>query len=453
VKTVDVHTIIDEARFNKFHWLVLFWCALIIIFDGYDLIIYGVVLPQLMSEWQMTPMEAGTLGSTALFGMMFGALFFGPLSDKIGRKLTIMICVALFSGVTFLNGFARDPLEFGICRFIAGLGIGGVMPNTVALMTEYAPKKVRSTLVAIMFSGYSVGGMASAFIGMQLIPSYGWQPVFWIAGIPLLLLPLIALMLPESVGFLVQSGNKEKAAAMLNRVSPGAGISAGDHFHMPTGKSDTVPLVSLFTQNRLLSTLMFWLAFFCCLMMVYALGSWLPKIMEAGGYDVKKGILFLLVLNFGAMFGAIGGGWLSDRFNLRRVISLMFIIAAVSIGLLGFKGSMLTQYLLMAIAGACTIGTQILLYAYVAQYYPLSNRSTGIGWASGVGRLGAILGPILGGALMAMELDIQMNFIAVGIPAIVAAIAISLVGRSATHAQDEEEDLAFAAGTLKMEVD
>jgi AAHS family benzoate transporter-like MFS transporter len=175
--------------------------------------------------------------------------------------------------------------------------------------------------------------------------------------------------------------------------------------------------------------------------------------MEAGGYDVKKGILFLLVLNFGAMFGAIGGGWLSDRFNLRRVISLMFIIAAVSIGLLGFKGSMLTQYLLMTIAGACTIGTQILLYAYVAQYYPLSNRSTGIGWASGVGRLGAILGPILGGALMAMELDIQMNFIAVGIPAIVAAIAISLVGRSATHAQDEEEDLAFAAGTLKMEVD
>ncbi|NVK40599.1 MAG: aromatic acid/H+ symport family MFS transporter [Oceanospirillaceae bacterium] len=446
MRTVDVHTIIDDARFNKFHWLVLFWTGLIIIFDGYDLIIYGVVLPKLMAEWSLSPVEAGTLGSTALFGMMFGALFFGSLADRIGRKNTIMICVALFSGVTFLNGFARDPMEFGICRFIAGLGIGGVMPNTVSLMTEYAPKKLRSTLVAIMFSGYSIGGMASAFIGMNLIPTYGWPSVFFIAGVPLLLLPLIWMLLPESIGFLVQSGQREQAIKLLNRVDPSCKAQIGDNLYMPTGKVvGSVPLVSLFTHGRLISTLMFWVSFFCCLMMVYALASWLPKIMETAGYEVKKGLLFLLVLNFGAMFGAIGGGWMSDRFHLRRVITIMFVAAALSIGLLGFlRGSITIQYLLIAIAGACTIGTQILLYAYVAQYYSLSNRSTGIGWASGVGRLGAILGPILGGVLMAAQLDVEMNFVAVGVPAIIAALAISMVGRDV---QPAEGTLATSAAS------
>ena len=140
MRKIDVHEVIDNARFNRFHWMVLFWCALIIIFDGYDLVIYGVVLPMLMKEWGLSPLQAGALGSYALFGMMFGALFFGPLSDRIGRKKAITICVMLFSGFTVLNGFARNPTEFGLCRFIAGLGIGGVMPNVVALMNEYAPK-------------------------------------------------------------------------------------------------------------------------------------------------------------------------------------------------------------------------------------------------------------------------------------------------------------------------
>lgn len=217
MRNIDVHEVIDNARFNRFHWMVLFWCALIIIFDGYDLVIYGVVLPMLMKEWGLSPLEAGALGSYALFGMMFGALFFGPLSDTIGRKKAIAICVMLFSGFTVLNGFASNPVQFGICRFIAGLGIGGVMPNVVALMNEYAPKKIRSTLVAIMFSGYSVGGMLSAGLGIVLIPSFGWQSVFYVAVLPLLLLPLVMYFLPESVGFMLRRGRHEEARNVLAR--------------------------------------------------------------------------------------------------------------------------------------------------------------------------------------------------------------------------------------------
>ena len=159
MRTLDVQAIIDNARFTPFHWTVMAWCGLLLIFDGYDLFIYGVVLPVIMKEWGLTPLQAGALGSYALFGMMFGALAFGSLADRIGRKKGIALCFALFSGATILNGFASSPGEFGIYRFIAGLGCGGLMPNAVALMNEYAPKRLRSTLVAIMFSGYSLGGM------------------------------------------------------------------------------------------------------------------------------------------------------------------------------------------------------------------------------------------------------------------------------------------------------
>ncbi|MFC3609465.1 MFS transporter [Stutzerimonas tarimensis] len=426
MRTTDVHQIIDNARFSRFHWMVMCWCALLLVFDGYDLFIYGVVLPVLMQEWSLTPMEAGALGSYALFGMMFGALIFGPLADRIGRKKGIAICFVLFSGFTVLNGFARNPTEFGVCRFLAGLGIGGLMPNVVALMNEYAPKKLRSTLVAVMFSGYSLGGMLSAGIGIYMLPRFGWESMFFAAVIPLLLLPLILWYLPESVGFLVRQGKTDKARAILKRIDPSQDLGADVRLTLaePAAAGKGASVLELFREGRALRTLMLWLAFFSCLLMVYALGSWLPKLMANAGYSLGSSLSFLLALNFGGIVGAIGGGWLGDRYNLPRVVVGFFLAATASITLLGFNSPMPVLYLLIAIAGATTIGTQILLYACAAQFYGLNIRSTGLGWASGIGRNGAIVGPLLGGALMAINLPLQLNFIAFAIPGAVAAIAM-----------------------------
>ncbi|WP_025918360.1 aromatic acid/H+ symport family MFS transporter [Herminiimonas sp. CN] len=436
MRQVDVHRLIDEAKFNRFHWVLLFWCALVIIFDGYDLVIYGVVLPKLMAEWGLSPLQAGALGSYALFGMMFGAMIFGPLSDKIGRKKVIAICVTLFSLFTFINGFASNVTEFGICRFIAGLGIGGVMPNVVALMTEYSPKKIRSLLVTIMFSGYSIGGMLSAGLGIWLIPAYGWSSVFFVAITPLILLPLILYFLPESPAFLLRSKRNGSMGKILSRIEPSYEAGKEAQYNYSTGNtSSQAPLLALFKDGRFVTTLMFWISFFMCLLMVYALGSWLPKLMNKAGYPLGSSLMFLMVLNIGAIFGAVGGGWLADRFHPRRVLTIFFIFAACSISLLGFKTNTLVLNLLVAIAGATTIGTQILLYAYVAQYYPLRIRSTGIGWASGVGRSGAILGPILGGTLLSMNLPLEFNFYAFAVPGAIACIAISMAGRNAVHSE------------------
>lgn len=430
MRTLDIHPIIDKARFTPFHWMVMAWCGLLLIFDGYDLFIYGVVLPVIMKEWGMTPLQAGALGSYALFGMMFGALVFGSLADRIGRKKGIALCFALFSGATILNGFASSPSEFGLCRFFAGLGCGGLMPNAVALMNEYAPKRLRSTLVAIMFSGYSLGGMLSAGIGIFLLPRFGWESMFFAAAVPLLLLPVILYYLPESIGFLVRQGRTDEARALLKRLDPSCDVEGAQIVVGTAGLRDTASqrgsVVQLFQNGLAIRTLALWLAFFCCLLMVYALSSWLPKLMANAGYSLGSSLSFLLALNFGGMAGAILGGWLGDRYNLVKVKVAFFIAAALSISLLGLNSPMPVLYLLIFIAGATTIGTQILLYAGAAQLYGLSVRSTGLGWASGIGRNGAIVGPLLGGALMGINLPLQLNFIAFAIPGAVAALAMAV---------------------------
>ena len=427
MEKVNINETIDNAKFSLFHWKVLVWCLLIIIFDGYDLVIYGVALPLLMQQWSLTAVQAGLLASAALFGMMFGAMIFGTLSDRLGRKKTIMICVTLFSGFTFLGAFATNPVEFAILRFIAGLGIGGVMPNVVALMTEYAPKKIRSTLVAIMFSGYAIGGMTSALLGAWLVKDMGWQIMFLIAGIPLLMLPIIWKFLPESLAFLIKSGKEEQAKQIINKLLPTQDIHQNTQLVFNENIHHEAPVKALFQDGRAFSTFMFWIAFFMCLLMVYALGSWLPKLMLQAGYSLGASMLFLFALNIGGMVGAIGGGALADRFHLKPVITSMFVIGAAALILLGFNSPQIVLYSLIALAGAATIGSQILLYTFVAQFYPTTVRSTGMGWASCIGRIGAIIGPVLTGALLTFELPHQMNFLAIAIPGVIAAFAIFLV--------------------------
>lgn len=430
---ININTVIDEAKFTPFHWGVLIWCLLIIIFDGYDLVIYGVALPLLMQEWALSAVQAGMLASTALFGMMFGAMSFGTLSDRLGRKKTIMICVAIFSGFTFLGAFATNPIEFGILRFLAGLGIGGVMPNVVALMTEYAPKRIRSTLVAVMFSGYAIGGMTSALLGAWLVTDYGWKIMFYIAIIPFLALPLIWKFLPESLMFLTKKGETAKVRSIVQKIAPEQNIQPQTTFKLNEAVAgDDAPLKALFQQGRTFSTMMFWIAFFMCLLMVYALGSWLPKLMIQAGYSLGASMIFLFALNIGGMVGAIGGGVLADRFHLKPVLTTMFAVGAIALILLGFNSPQAVLYTLIAIAGAATIGSQILLYTFVAQFYPTAVRSTGMGWASGIGRIGAIVGPVLTGALLTFELPHQMNFLAIAIPGVIAALAVFMVNLKAS---------------------
>jgi len=437
MRSIDVHTLSDGAAFGRFHAGVLFWCAIIIICDGYDLAVAGIALPSIMKEMGVTPQSAGFMVSSALFGMMFGAIFLGTIADKIGRRKAIAICVALFSIFTAAAGMTSDPVMFSVMRFLAGLGIGGVMPNVVAQMTEYSPKKIRSTMVTLMFSGYAVGGMLAALLGKGLLEAYGWSSVFLAAGVPVVLIPFILKSMPESMPYLIRAGRTDELKSILGRMEPAYVANAQDRFTLQSsGHASDATIGKLFQDGRGFSTVMFWVAFFMCLFMVYALSSWLAKLMAGAGYSLGSALTFVLVLNFGAVFGAVGGGWLADRFHIKYVLVGMYALAAVSITLLGYKVPTPVLFLLVGLAGASTIGTQIVTYAYAGQFYPMAIRATGIGWASGVGRSGAILAPIVIGTLVGMALPLELNFMAMAIPAVIATIAVSMIrhGRSASLA-------------------
>ena len=424
MQRIDVHKLVDEARFNRFHLKVLVWCLLIIIIDGYDIAVAGTALPSIMKEMGVDASTAGFMASSALFGMMFGAIGLGTLSDKIGRRWTISICVFLFSVFTAAAGLTKDPISFSVMRFIAGLGIGGVMPNIVAQMTEYSPKKIRSFMTTLMFSGYAVGGILAAVLGKQLIVEYGWVSVFFAAGVPVVLIPFILKTMPESLPYLISHRDDRHLREVVQRVEPSLKLKADDQFVIPqVDVANGAPLAKLFQDGRGLSTLMFWVAFFTGLFMIYSLSSWLTKLMAMSGYSLGSALSFVIALNLGAMFGAIVGGWLADRFHIKWVLVTMYALGGVFLYLMTIKMPTDILYFVVAAVGACSTGAQIVAYAYCGQYYPMSIRSTGIGMAAGVGRAGAILAPLLIGLIVSLNLPLEQNFLVIAAAGLIGAVA------------------------------
>ena len=447
---INTNEVIANSKFNRFHLGLLLWSFFIIAFDGYDLVVYGTVVPVLIEQWNLTSVEAGAMGSYGLFGMMFGAIFFGTLADRIGRKNVIAITLILFSLFTFLCGFAETPTLFSTFRFLAGLGLGGIMPNVIALLTDYSPKSMRSMVVSIVLCGYSVGGILAPLLGILLMPTLGWESIFWVAGLPLLALPLLYKQLPETASHLIRRGKKEELFATLSKVSPGLTFNKNDEVLELNISATKVPIVGLFNNNRALSTVMFWIAFFSCLLMVYGLNTWLPNLMIEAGYALNSSLSFLIALQGGAIIGTLIIAKLCDKYGSKKMLVPMYASGAVALTLLGFGGNSLLIYVLVAIAGAATVGAQNIVQAYVSQYYPASIRSTALGTASGIGRIGGMLGPILGGFLLSISLPIHLNFIAFAIPGLIAAIALAIVPEKQAHYNKVENEMNQSSEQQKV---
>jgi MFS transporter, AAHS family, benzoate transport protein len=427
VAKVNVVDVIGNSKFNKFHVGLFIWSFMIILFDGYDLSVYGTAVPKIMEQWNLSPVEVGTMGSYGLFGMMFGAIIFGILADRIGRKKVILINVLLFSAFTVLCAFADSSTSFSIFRFFAGLGLGGIMPNIAALTMDYAPKSMRIRLVSLTLVSFAVGGALAPTVGVLLISKFGWESVFIVAGLPILALPFMMKQLPESTSYLIRTGNKEKLFATLAKVNPTFTFNSNDEIEEVKTTVTKVPVAGLFKEHRALSTVMFWLAFFCALLMVYGLNTWLPKLMIQAGYGFNSSLTFLIALQGGAVIGILALSHLCEKFGSKKVLIPTYIAGAIALSLLGFGGNTIIVFLLVMIAGAATTGAQVLIQAYVTSYYPAQIRSTGIGVASGVGRLGGMIGPILGGFLLTFTLPNYMNFMVFALAGVIAAIALAII--------------------------
>lgn len=427
MSVVRIDETIDRSRFSSFHFSIIFWCFFIILMDGYDVVIYGSVIPSLIEEWGISTVTAGAIGSYTAAGTAVGAIIFGLLADKIGRKKVIIICTVMFSLFTALAPFAGGPVLFAILRVIAGLGLGGVMPNVIALSTEYAPKKIRGAIVSFIFCGYSIGAIAAALFSKSLLPTVGWKPIFWIAAIPLLALPFLAKQLPESANFLLMKGKDAEVKKILGKLNREMSLSQDVVLAKPTAKAPGSPLMKLFENKLALSTIMFWISCFSCFVLIYAMNVWLPKLMVEAGYSLSNSLLFVVALNMGAIVGTIVFGRLTDKFGFKKVMVPLYFGGALALAAVGLTNNTVLAYLLIGVIGAASIGVQNISNAFVSQFYRPEVRSTGVGAAMAFGRVGGIFAPTFVGILLTMNLSAQMNFTLIGTAALIGGIAILFV--------------------------
>lgn len=425
-------------------WLVPLLCGLAVMFDGYDLIVYGTVVPALLAyePWALSAEQVGVIGSYAIIGMLFGALLAGSVTDIIGRRKALLICVSWFSLFTALCGIAPSPELFSIFRFLAGIGLGGLIPVATALTLEYAPGHRRNITYLAMMATYNVGGLIAAGLAIVLIPAFGWRVMFLIALVPfLVVVPLGLKYLPESISFLLSEGRREEA----ERLSRQHGIPLQEVASTVEKEEETAShegklhaIKTIFSRLYVLRSVAFWVASFFGLMLIYGLSAWLPQVMIEAGYSVGSSLSFLVLFNAGAAVGLVVVGRTADKLGTKLVCGLAFCVAGVSIALLSVDMPFLLIYIVAGLAGVGTFGGMTLVYSYIGQYYPASSRATALGWSAGVGRLGAILGPILGGFLVGAALAVPWGFYTFALAGLIAALIIFLIPKSPAHAEEGE---------------
>jgi MFS transporter, AAHS family, benzoate transport protein len=397
----------------------LCWSAVAL--EGFDLVVLGVVLPSLLeyAAWGLNPNTAALISVAALVGVMVGALSIGTVTDIIGRRKTMLITVISFSILTLLCAFAPDPVTFGVLRFVAGIGLGGVLPVALALVNEYAAEGRGGSATTTMMTGYHAGAVATALLGIVVIPAWGWQAMFVLGALPaLVLVPLMLRYLPESTAYLQGRARATASDAAAPRRNP---VSV------------------LFQAGYLGPTLAFWVTSFMGLLLVYGLNTWLPSIMQAAGYELDAALALLLVLNVGAVLGLLVAGQVANRVGIPRATVAWFLVAAVFLALLSVPLPGFTVYVGVLLAGVFVFSSQVLVYAYVGRLYPAQARGTALGAASGVGRLGAITGPLVGGALLGAGLAYPWGFYIFAAVALVGAAGVAAVamGRTAPAAATE----------------
>jgi AAHS family 4-hydroxybenzoate transporter-like MFS transporter len=423
---VNVAELVDNGGVGAFQWAIFTLCGLCLIMDGFDVQAMGYVAPAIIREWHIPNSALGPVFSAALLGVLIGSLLFSMLADKIGRRPVLIGAALYFAVLTLWTARANSVTELLVIRFIAGIGLGGIMPNAMALAGEYAPTRMRFTVMMLVSNGFNIGAAFGGFIAAGLIPAFGWRSVFYFGGlVPLALAVPMYFMLPESLQFLVLRGrNLNKVGQWLKRI--GASVPSGPvEYVVHEENRKGVPIVHLFREGRAVGTVLLWVINFMNLLNLYFLSSWLPTVVRDAGYSTRIAVLVGTTVQVGAAIGTIVNGWLIDRLGFRKLLTTCFGIACVSIAMIGQPSlPLLLLFVVVFVAGWCVPGGQGGVNAVAATYYPTYLRSTGIGSGLGIGRIGAIVGPLLASELMRRHWAARELFLAAAIPALISAVVM-----------------------------
>lgn len=433
--SVDVQDFISSQKVAPFQLLILLLCFIVTALDGLDTAALGFIAPALRDEWGLTPAQLNPVLGAALLGLTFGAFIAGPLADRFGRKTVLLVSVLFFGGWSLAAAFVDSVEGLTLMRFLTGLGLGGAMPNAITLTSEYCPKRRLSLMVTGMFCGFTLGSALGGVVASQMVPAFGWRSVLLLGGVlPLLCLPLLLWLLPESARFLVQrKADPERVARILRRIAP---LPSGwnGRFHIAeeagAGQASGSPIRLILGGVLRRGTLLLWMAFFMNLLIIYLMTSWLPMLIKDTGLSLSQAALIGAMFQIGGTIGAVCLGGAMDRLGAYRVLVTAYVCGA---GFLFAIGQFYSDYTLLILCvagmGFCISGSQVGANALAAGYYPTASRATGVSWAHGVGRTGAILGTLSGGGLLSLGLGFDDIFTLLMLPALLAATAIFLMGR------------------------
>jgi MFS transporter, AAHS family, 4-hydroxybenzoate transporter len=427
----DVPTFINARRVGTLQWVVIVLCALVMFLDGLDTQAISYMAPLIAKEWGLSRELLGPIFSSALTGLMAGYLLLSPLSDRFGHRRLILTSTVAFGLLTLVTAFATSVMQLMILRFVTGAALGAAIPSAVALTTEYSPKRLRATFVLVIYCGFSLGFVAAGGLAAWSIPLYGWRSMLWIGALaPLLLAACALVVLPESLDFLVRTkADPRNIWLVVRRVDQSLPHDCPGEFATDLAESRSA-VGSLFQSGRTFGTIVLWFVFGLNLAEFYALQSWLPTILSNLNYALTTIALATSLTTIGGIIAAFAIGPAMDRLGAYGSLAAVYFAGVVFVALLGPAVSGPPWALLIAAfcAGFCISGGQKSVIALSAIFYPAPIRSTGVGWALGIGRLGGIGGPLLVGVLLGYHLSPASLFYAAAMPMLLSGILVALLG-------------------------
>jgi AAHS family 4-hydroxybenzoate transporter-like MFS transporter len=427
---INIAEIVDSSPIGSFHVTLGIVCGMCLMIDGFDIQAIGYAAPALIKDWQIPGSTLGPVFSAALFGVLVGSLGFSILADKVGRRPMLITATLFFSILTFLTGQTSSINQLLVLRFIAGIGLGGVMPNALALIGEYAPAKSRVVAMLLVANGLNLGAAIGGFVAAWLIPNFGWRAVFYFGGaVPLLMAILMIFFLPESLQLMVlREHDRSKIISNIRRINPFANTSHDVEFVVLEEKKEGVPVIHLFSGGRALVTVLLWCVYFLNLLNLYLISSWLPTLMSALGYRTSTSVLIGTTFQAGGTIGGFVIPGIIRRAGLIPTLVTGFALAAVCIAAIGQAGTALTfMVVVVFIAGWGILSGQNGLNALAGSYYPTYLRSTGMGWCLGIGRIGGIVGPLFAGELLKRKWPQSQLFLATAVLALAATAVIFII--------------------------
>jgi len=440
-----VSEMIDRRPMGRYQIWTMALCGTVIVLDGFDTQSIGFLAPSMAETLHIPIKTFGPIFVAALIGLMISSMLSGPIADRWGRKWPIVACTLIFGMFAVLTSRCATFDQLLACRFLTGLGLGGALSNSVALMSEYAPKRLLAVIVSMMFCGMPAGAVLATRVSAVMLPRWGWQSVFYAGGVlPLTLALLLIAILPESVRYLEVSGaDQRKISRILARISPElADMPFSRSEHLEQRKN--APVVGLFTEGRAAGTILLWIPFFMNLLMLYFVVFWLPALLRQTGKPVSAGATAVMLFSVGGIAGSFVEGNLMNRWGAFTVLLAEFLCTTLLIASLAFSNSFALMMTITFVLGFVVQGAQGGLSAVAATFYPISMRSTGIGWCLGVGRIGSIVGPMLGGVMLKLDWSPRQILLAGSIPALCAAAATFTSLRLRTNLPAEQKETRIA---------